>query len=106
MDLQTTFESCLDVLDPGCLLSSPGARSDELEILFAAIHAGLCEHEMVTSRCPRDKERTCRSTYVIGSNRVDFSPLVTHPFALDYLDTAQGRFVHERDGVSGLSIAG
>ncbi len=105
LGLQTTFESCLEVLKPGGTLSSLGVYSDDLRIPLAAFHAGLGDNKIVSSLCPGGKERMRRLMNVIASGRLDLGPLVTHHFELDEIEAAYDLFANQRDGVLKIAIA-
>lgn len=101
---QATFEACLRVLRPGGTLSSLGVYSSDLRIPLDAFAAGLGDHQIVTTLCPGGKERMRRLMSVIGSGRVDLSPMVTHRFKLDDIDKAYELFSQQRDGVLKVAI--
>ncbi|MCX5479632.1 NAD(P)-dependent alcohol dehydrogenase [Kaistia geumhonensis] len=101
---QPTFESALKVLRPGGTLSSLGVYSTDLKIPLAAFSAGLGDNKIVTSLCPGGKERMRRLMNVVGSGRIDLTPLVTHRFNLDDIEAAYDLFSHQRDGVLKVAI--
>ncbi len=101
---QSTFESALKVLRPGGTLSSLGVYSTDLKIPLAAFSAGLGDNKIVTSLCPGGKERMRRLMSVVGSGRIDLTPLVTHRFKLDDIEAAYDLFSHRRDGVLKVAI--
>lgn len=101
---QATFESALKVLRPGGTLSSLGVYSTDLKIPLAAFSAGLGDNKIVTSLCPGGKERMRRLMNVVGSGRIDLTPLVTHRFKLDDVEAAYDLFSHQRDGVLKVAI--
>jgi threonine dehydrogenase-like Zn-dependent dehydrogenase len=101
---QSTFESALKVLRPGGTLSSLGVYSTDLKIPLAAFSAGLGDNKIVTSLCPGGKERMRRLMNVVGSGRIDLTPLVTHRFKLDDIEAAYDLFSHQRDGVLKVAI--
>ncbi|MBN9434295.1 MAG: NAD(P)-dependent alcohol dehydrogenase [Bosea sp.] len=101
---QSTFESALKVLRPGGTLSSLGVYSTDLKIPLAAFSAGLGDNKIVTSLCPGGKERMRRLMSVVGSGRIDLTPLVTHRFKLDDIEAAYDLFSHQRDGVLKVAI--
>lgn len=41
---------------------------------------------------------------VVGSDRADLRPLVTHRFALDQIEEAYNLFANQRDGVMKVAI--
>ena len=101
---QETFEACLRVLRPGGVLSSLGVYSGKLSLPVEAFAAGLGDHHIVTSLCPGGKERMRRLISVVGSQRIDPSPLVTHRFSLDHIQGAYDLFANQRDGVLKVAI--
>ncbi len=101
---QATFEAALRVLRPGGSLSSLGVYSSDLKIPLGAFAAGLGDHTIVTTLCPGGKERMRRLMDVIGSERVDLTPLVTHRYELDDIEAAYDLFSHQRDGVLKVAI--
>jgi alcohol dehydrogenase len=56
---QATFEACLRVLRPGGTLSSLGVYSGDLTIPLDAFAAGLGDHRIVTTLCPRAARSGC-----------------------------------------------
>jgi threonine dehydrogenase-like Zn-dependent dehydrogenase len=101
---QSTFESCLRVLRPGGVLSSLGVYSGKLTLPLDAVAAGLGNHTIVTTLCPGGKERMRRLMDVIASRRVDLTPLVTHRFTLDQIESAYDLFANQRNGVLKVAI--
>jgi threonine dehydrogenase-like Zn-dependent dehydrogenase len=101
---QETFEGALRVLRPGGTLSSLGVYSSDLRIPLDAFAAGLGDNRIVTSLCPGGKERMRRLMATIASGRFDASPLVTHRYALEEIESAYELFAHQRDGVLKVAI--
>ncbi|WP_191833402.1 NAD(P)-dependent alcohol dehydrogenase [Pseudomonas fluorescens] len=101
---QSTFEWALRVLRPGGTLSSLGVYSGDLRIPLDAFAAGLGDYRIVTTLCPGGKERMRRLMQVVASGRVDVSPLVTHRFRLEEIETAYELFANQRDGVMKVAI--
>ncbi len=104
LGLQTTFEAALRVLKPGGTLSSLGVYSSDLRIPVDAYGAGLAEKQIVSSLCPGGKERMRRLLNIVGSGRVDLSPLVTHTYQLDDIVAAYELFGNQRDGVLKVAV--
>jgi threonine dehydrogenase-like Zn-dependent dehydrogenase len=96
---QETFENALRSIRPGGILSSLGVYSGKLTAPYEALYAGLGDQTIVTTLCPGGKERMRRLMSMIAHGRVDLTPLVTHQFALDDIETAFDLFSHQRDGV-------
>jgi len=101
---QQTFESALRSLRPGGTLSSLGVYSSKLQVPYEAFSAGLGDHRIVTSLCPGGKERMRRLMEVVRSGRVDFTPLLTHTFALEKIRDAYDLFGERLDGVMKVAI--
>ena len=101
---QQTFEDALHCLRPGGTLSSLGVYSGKLQIPYEALAAGLGDHRIVTTLCPGGKERMRRLMEVVRSERVDFTPLLTHTFALDKIADAYQLFGSRADGVLKVAI--
>ena len=101
---QATFEAALRVLRPGGTLSSLGVYSQDLTIPLQAFAAGLGDHKLITTLCPGGKERMRRLMEVIASGRVDLTPMVTHRYNLNDIETAYDVFSHQRDGVLKVAI--
>ena len=62
------------------------------ELPYAAFAAGIGDHRIVTTLCPGGKERMRRLMEVVRHGRVDFTPLLTHSFALDDISEAYDLF--------------
>jgi threonine dehydrogenase-like Zn-dependent dehydrogenase len=101
---QETFEQSLRCLRPGGTLSSLGVYSGKLQIPYEAFAAGIGDHRIVTTLCPGGKERMRRLMEVARHGRVDFTPLLTHRFALDEIEQAYRLFGSQKDGVIKVAI--
>jgi alcohol dehydrogenase len=58
----------------------------------------------VTTLCPGGKERMRRLMEMVAHGRVDLSPLVMHPFALDDIGEGFALFSEQREGVLKVSL--
>jgi threonine dehydrogenase-like Zn-dependent dehydrogenase len=96
---QETFENALRAIRPGGTLSSLGVYSGKLVAPYEALYAGLADQKIVTTLCPGGKERMRRLMAMVAQRRVDLTPLLTHHFALDDIETAYDLFSAQRDGV-------
>jgi alcohol dehydrogenase len=96
---QATFENALRAIRPGGTLSSLGVYSGKLVAPYEAFYAGLADQKIVTTLCPGGKERMRRLMAMVAQHRVDLTPLLTHHFALDDIETAFDLFSAQRDGV-------
>jgi alcohol dehydrogenase len=101
---QETFDACLRATRPGGVISSLGVYSGKLTASTEAIHAGLGDQTIVTTLCPGGKERMRRLIEMVAHERLDFSPLVTHRFALADLPAALELFSAQRDGVLKVAL--
>jgi threonine dehydrogenase-like Zn-dependent dehydrogenase len=96
---QETFENALRAIRPGGTLSSLGVYSGKVVAPYEAFYAGLADQKIVTTLCPGGKERMRRLMAMVAHRRVDLTPLLTHHFALDDIETAFDIFSSQRDGV-------
>ncbi|MBI3403535.1 MAG: alcohol dehydrogenase catalytic domain-containing protein [Acidobacteria bacterium] len=101
---QETFENALRAIRPGGTLSSLGVYSGKLVAPYQALYAGLGDQTIVTTLCPGGKERMRRLMAMIEHRRVDLSPLITHHFTLDDIESAFDLFSHQRDGVLKVAL--
>src|SRR5262245_28119134 len=101
---QETFENALRATRPGGTLSSLGVYSGKVVAPYQAFYAGLGDQKIVTTLCPGGKERMRRLMAMIEHERVDLSPLVTHHFSLDDIESAFDLFSHQRDGVLKVAL--
>jgi alcohol dehydrogenase len=101
---QETFENALRAIRPGGTLSSLGVYSGKLVAPYQALHAGLGDQKIVTTLCPGGKERMRRLMAMVEHRRVDLTPLVTHHFRLEDIETAFELFSHQRDGVLKVAL--
>lgn len=101
---QETFESCLQCLRPGGVLSSLGVYSGKLAVPYKAFGAGLADYQIVTTLCPGGKDRMRRLMALVRHGRLDLTPLITHRFSLDRIADAYELFASRRDGVIKVAI--
>jgi threonine dehydrogenase-like Zn-dependent dehydrogenase len=88
----------------GGTLSSLGVYSGKLVAPYQALHAGLGDQTIVTTLCPGGKERMRRLMAMVEHKRVDLTPLITHHFGLDDIQTALDLFSRQQDGVLKIAI--
>lgn len=101
---QTTFENALRATRPGGTLSSLGVYSGKVAAPYDAFYAGLGDQKIVTTLCPGGKERMRRLMSMVATGRVDLTPLVTHHFGLDDIESALDLFSSQRDGVMKIAL--
>jgi alcohol dehydrogenase len=101
---QSTFESALTCIKPGGTLSSLGVYSGKLSIPLQPFLAGLGDQKIVTTLCPGGKDRMRRLMDLVGTSRVDLTPMLTHTFPLDEIAAAYKFFERRSDGVVKVAI--
>jgi alcohol dehydrogenase len=101
---QQTFEQALRCLRPGGILSSLGVYAGKLHIPYDAFAAGIGDYRIVTTLCPGGKERMRRLMEVVRHGCVDFTPLLTHRYALDDIVEAYQLFGERRENVVKVAI--
>jgi len=101
---QETFENALRAIRPGGTLSSLGVYAGKVVAPYEAFYAGLGDQKIVTTLCPGGKERMRRLMAMIENRRVDLTPLLTHKFALDDIESAFDLFSHQRNGVLKVAL--
>jgi alcohol dehydrogenase len=101
---QSTFESALACIKPGGTLSSLGVYSGKLSIPLQPFLAGLGDQRIVTTLCPGGKDRMRRLMDLVGTNRVNLTPMLTHTFPLDEIVAAYKFFERRSDGVVKVAI--
>jgi alcohol dehydrogenase len=101
---QSTFENALSCIKPGGTLSSLGVYSGKLSIPLQPFLAGLGDQKIVTTLCPGGKDRMRRLMDLVGTSRVDLTPMLTHTFPLDEIAAAYKFFERRSDGVVKVAI--
>lgn len=104
LGIENTFKSCLRILKPRGILSSPGVYGKDIYIPLDAFHSGLGDQKIVSTLCPGGKERMRKLINLIGSKKVDLKTLVTHRFKLNKIQEAYELFSNQRDGVLKVAI--
>jgi len=101
---QATFENALRATRPGGTLSSLGVYAGKVAAPYDAFYAGLGDQKIVTTLCPGGKERMRRLMSMVANGRVDLTPLITHHFGLDDIESALDLFSSQRDGVMKVAL--
>jgi threonine dehydrogenase-like Zn-dependent dehydrogenase len=87
---QITFESCVKATRPGGTISVTGyfGEGDYVNIPRMEWGVGMSNKVIRTGLCPGGKERMKRLLRLIKTGKVDPTPLTTHRFSFDEVDTA------------------
>lgn len=84
------FEACIKVTRLGGTISNIGyhGHGDYLQIPRLEWGVGMSDKTIRTALCPGGRERMRRLLRLIETGRVDPTPLTTHWFAFDQIETA------------------
>lgn len=87
---QATFEMCIKVTRPGGTISNIGyhGEGDYVKIPRAAWGVGMSDQTIRTALCPGGKVRLRRLLRMLETGRVDPTPMTTHTFRFDELESA------------------
>jgi len=98
---QSTFENCVKVTRPGGTISNVGyhGHGEYVKIPRLAWGVGMSDQSIRTALCPGGKERMQRLLRLLETGRVDPTPLTTHTFAFDDLETAFHMMATKADGM-------
>ena len=98
---QATFEACVKVTRPGGTVSNVGyhGHGDYLMIPRLEWGVGMGDKTIRTALCPGGKERMRRLLRLLENGRVDPTPLTTHRFRFDELETAFRMMKTKEDGI-------
>lgn len=98
---QSSFEQCVQVTRPGGTISNVGyhGKGDYVKIPRTAWGVGMSDKTITTGLCPGGKERMKRLLRLIETGRVDPTPLTTHTFRFEELDTAFRMMQSKEDGI-------
>lgn len=98
---QATFEACIKATRPGGTISNIGyhGHGDYINIPRMEWGVGMSDKTIRTGLCPGGKERMQRLLRLIETGRVDPTPLTTHTFKFDALETAFHLMKTKEDGI-------
>jgi threonine dehydrogenase-like Zn-dependent dehydrogenase len=98
---QATFEACIKATRPGGTISNVGyhGHGEYVKIPRLAWGVGMSDHTIRTALCPGGKERMQRLLRLLETGRVNPTPLTTHTFAFDELETAFHMMQTKEDGM-------
>lgn len=96
-----TFEACVRVTRPGGTISNIGYHGDGeyVPLPREAWGVGMSDKTIRTALCPGGAERMARLMRLITSGRVDPTPLTTHRFPFDEVETAFHKMDRKEDGI-------
>ncbi|MEA2443401.1 MAG: alcohol dehydrogenase [Thermoleophilales bacterium] len=101
---QQTFEHCLDATRPGGIVSSLGVYGGKLELPVESFVYGIGDKQIRSTLCPGGKERMRKLMELVRHGKLDLSPLITHSFDLDDIESAYDLFGNQRDGVVKVAV--
>jgi threonine dehydrogenase-like Zn-dependent dehydrogenase len=98
---QTTFEGCVRVTRPGGTISVVGyfGKGETVNIPRLAWGVGMSDKTIRTGLCPGGKERMRRLLRLLETGRVDPTPLTTHRFRFEEIETAFRLMETKADGI-------
>lgn len=98
---QTTFEACVRVTRPGGTISNVGyhGEGDHVRIPRVDWGVGMSDKTIRTALCPGGAERMKRLLRLIGTGRVDPTPLTTHRMPFREVERAFRMMATKEDGV-------
>lgn len=98
---QASFEGCVKATRPGGTISNVGYHGDGdyVEIPREAWGVGMSDKTIRTALCPGGSERMRRLLCLIETGRVDPTPMTTHTFGFDEIETAFHMMKTKEDGI-------
>jgi threonine dehydrogenase-like Zn-dependent dehydrogenase len=98
---QKSFEDCIKVTRPGGTISNVGYHGEGEYVMIPRIEwgVGMSDKTIRTGLCPGGKERMKRLFRLIQNGRVDPTPLTTHTFKFDEMETAFRLMQTKEDGI-------
>ena len=97
-----TFEACLRVTKPGGRVSNIGYHGENpnpLQLPLDAFGLGMNDKSIHTGLCPGGSERMTRLLRLLGSGRIDPTPMTTHTFGFDQVERAFEMMTSKEDGI-------
>ena len=98
---QETFEACIKATKPGGTISIVGyfGKGDYVQIPRLEWGVGMSDKTIRTGLCPGGRLRMERLLRILQNGRIDPSPMTTHKFKFDQLDTAIRMMKTKEDGI-------
>jgi threonine dehydrogenase-like Zn-dependent dehydrogenase len=97
-----TFEACVRVTKAGGRVSNVGYHGENpapLQLPLDAMGLGMNDKAIHTGLCPGGSERMTRLLRLLQSGRIDPTPMTTHTFSFDEIDTAFELMSTKADGI-------
>ncbi|MBW0118553.1 NAD(P)-dependent alcohol dehydrogenase [Pseudonocardia abyssalis] len=97
-----TFEDCLRVTKAGGRVSNIGYHGENpapLQLPLDAFGLGMNDKSVHTGLCPGGSERMKRLLRLLGSGRIDPTPMTTHTFGFDRIGEAFEMMTTKADGI-------
>ena len=97
-----TFEACVRVTKAGGRVSNVGYHGENpapLQLPLDAFGLGMNDKAIHTGLCPGGSERMTRLLRLLGSGRIDPTPMTTHTFSFDQIDEAFEMMSSKADGI-------
>jgi threonine dehydrogenase-like Zn-dependent dehydrogenase len=97
-----TFEAAIRVTKPGGRISNIGYHGENpnpLQIPLEPFGMGMSDKSIRTGLCPGGSERLGRLLRLIETGKVDPSPMTTHEFSFDDVETAFDLMTRKADGI-------
>ncbi len=97
-----TFEAAIRCTKPGGRISNIGYHGENpnpLQIPLEPFGMGMSDKSINTGLCPGGSERLGRLLRLMETGRVDPTPMTTHHFSFDEIDTAFAMMTDKRDGI-------
>nr|WP_246099071.1 NAD(P)-dependent alcohol dehydrogenase [Persicimonas caeni] len=98
---QATFEACVEATRPGGTISNVGyhGEGDYVKIPRLGWGVGMSDKTINTALCPGGKVRMKRLLRLLERGRVDPTPMTTHTFGFDKIETAFRMMKTKEDGI-------
>ena len=97
-----TFEACVRVTKAGGRVSNVGYHGENpepLQLPLDAFGLGMNDKAIHTGLCPGGSERMTRLMRLLGSGRIDPTPMTTHTFSFDDIGPAFELMTTKGDGI-------
>lgn len=98
---QAAFENCIKVTRPGGTISNVGyhGHGEFIQIPRMEWGVGMGDKTIRTGLCPGGAERMNRLLRILAAGRLDPTPMTTHRFRLDDIETAFQMMQSKEDGI-------
>jgi threonine dehydrogenase-like Zn-dependent dehydrogenase len=98
---QVTFDACIKATRPGGTVSNVGyhGEGDTVDIPRLEWGVGMSDKTIRTGLCPGGKVRMKRLMRLLQTGRVDPTPMTTHEFSFDEIETAFRMMKSKEDGI-------